>query len=72
MIEQLCLLAYVVKTPDYFDDNDKFYDKVNAIKETLDVDELIYSIWNHMLKDDYYTEDDIENDDCENDDCENE
>lgn len=70
--ENLALLSVVVKTPDYFTDNEMFYEKVNAINEELnDIEEEIYNIISQDFVNTYRKEyavtydDDIQQDDGE-------
>lgn len=49
-VENLSILAEIVKTPDYFDDREKFDEKVNAIQEELDgFEDLVYTEYRHKL-----------------------
>lgn len=49
MIEDLIILNRVVKTPDYFDESEKFFEKLQHLKDALDIDELIQDIIRHEL-----------------------
>ena len=49
-IENLSILAEIVKTPDYFEDREKFDEKVNAIQEELEgFEDFIYTEYRHKL-----------------------
>ena len=49
MVEDLIILNRVVKTPDYFDESEKFFEKLQHLKDALDIDELIQDIIRHKL-----------------------
>lgn len=41
VIEELILLATVVKTPNYFDESEMFCEKINSINQLLDIEDCI-------------------------------
>lgn len=50
LLKDLTILAYLVKTPDYFEEREKFYEKLNQIEEALsEIDSNISEIMNHEL-----------------------
>lgn len=44
LCEKLVLFKTAVKTPDYFEDSEKFYEKVSEINEALDIDFMVNEI----------------------------
>lgn len=54
VIEKLLLLSKIVKTPDYFEDEDKFLSKINAIISEIDFFiETISTITDFKIMDDF-------------------
>lgn len=53
VIEKLTLLHYCVKSGDYFDENSKFWDKLNEIKEVLEYfEDACFEICNFEIMND--------------------
>lgn len=48
-VRELALLSMVVKTPDYFDDCEKFFEKMRRIEECLDFDDVISDYITHRF-----------------------
>lgn len=49
-VEHLLILAIIVKTPDYFENSERFYDKWNEINEKIDgFIEVIYEQMNYWI-----------------------
>lgn len=52
-VEHLVKLTVCVKTPDYFDEDEKFHSKWNEISEEIDAEEIIYDIVGHEFIEEY-------------------
>ena len=50
LVENLLILKYVVPTPNYFDESEKWYEKRNEISEQLEIGDAIWDIVAHEFK----------------------
>lgn len=55
-VMDLALLATVVKTPDYLEDSERFYDKVNAIRDAINIDEIAIEMMDYEFLNQYREE----------------
>lgn len=53
LLDKLFLLACIVKTPDYFDDREKFYAKLSSIGESIDefIDDTYTTVTKNIVND---------------------
>ena len=58
LIENICFHKYLIPTPDYFEDDEKFYDKRNEIMSRLDIEEMVFDYIYDEFREMYYDKSD--------------